>query len=262
MQSRNAYILGSFVIPEGAATGARIEFDAENGRILIYNAANELVLSVSPLDGTDGSGNAVESGFTSYNPGSNTRANLESGTVKIQSMTMLDFFTYLQQGQLAITETGFVSDGFEMNFDADEGLNLRSYVAGARRAVWYGQDGFWYAGAIPGSGYDREVWKNLPLQNGWVAVVGNEPQYRLDADGSVYFRGWIRNGVTADNTVFATLPAGYRPAYNHTTPSANPFVTTFQKIDVEADGDMKVFGLGGVAWISLGIVPFKVAEVD
>lgn len=48
MQSRNAYIMGSFVIPEGATTGTRIEFDAELGRIRIYNAANQLEAVIEP----------------------------------------------------------------------------------------------------------------------------------------------------------------------------------------------------------------------
>jgi len=259
MQSRNAYILGSFVIPEGATTGARIEFDAENGRILIYNSANELVLSVSPLDGTDGAGNAIERGFSSYHDAADTRASLDSGTLTIASQSLPDFYTILQQGLLAITETAFVSDGFEMNFDADEGLMLRSYLT-TRRSVWNNADGFWYAGT--GSGYDREVWKNIPLQNGWAATVGNEPQYRLDADGSIYFRGWANGGVVADNTVFGILPAGYRPAYNHTCGTSNPFNHAFQTIDIDSAGNMKIFGLGGVAWISLGIPPFKIAGVS
>jgi hypothetical protein len=40
--------MGSFVIPEGATTGTRIEFDAELGRIRIYNASNQLEAEIVP----------------------------------------------------------------------------------------------------------------------------------------------------------------------------------------------------------------------
>lgn len=62
MQSRNAYILGSFVIPEGATSGIRIVFDAENGVILVYDEFDSLIGWIAPNDGTDAAGTEYYAG--------------------------------------------------------------------------------------------------------------------------------------------------------------------------------------------------------
>ena len=103
-----------------------------------------------------------------------------------------------------------------------------------------------------------EGWVDLPLNNGWTSPVGDEAKYRLGPDGSVFFRGRCSGGTTTNGTQFATLPAGYRPVTTHSVVSSNPANLTTQYINVGSLGGMKIWGLGGVAWISLsGIAPFK-----
>ena len=61
-------------------------------------------------------------------------------------------------------------------------------------------------------------WKTFPMVNDWTNAV-NDPyaalKYRKGGDGkTVYVRGYIKrtNDLTAENKIFAYLPAGYRPS--------------------------------------------------
>lgn len=293
--------LRNLVLPAGATSGQRIILDGVNGRIFVYNPDGDLIGWLAPSDGVDPAGipyfagvgmNPYESSFPTSatrtsitleanngrvlftrnpnGPGATTpfvwdgeiRGYNPNGTVtRGASLYLTAPGTHASDDHMTLIVRSVSSDGATESHRLDVGPEEFYTNVARSEATRTAFAGFLVRKTYSGGAYTDEGWKNLPLQNGWTAVVGNAPQYRLDADGSVYLRGWINNGVTADNTVFAALPAGYRPAYNHTTPSANPFVTSFQKIDVEAGGNMKIFGLGGVAWISLGIAPFKVAAI-
>lgn len=250
MQSRNAYILGSFVIPEGATSGARIEFDAEIGLIFVYNEDDDLIFWVAPEDGVDAGGTEYFAG-AGMHPYSNT---LQGGT---RTSVTLE----ANNGRIRFTRNPnhpgppaqFVWDGeirgYNPNGDATEGaylsltapssfpngnfmaMDLRSvsadgvtethlldigpeeFSSNAARAnaTQVVMAGFLYRKTyVAGPGYVQEGWNNLTLNNGWVADV-ETPQYKLMADGTVLLRGNMMNGVTANGTQIATLPAGYRP---------------------------------------------------
>ena len=58
------------------------------------------------------------------------------------------------------------------------------------------------------------AWQTLMLSASWVALSGFvTPRYRLEAGGTlVRVEAVIQSGNTTGTTVFATLPAGFRPA--------------------------------------------------
>jgi hypothetical protein len=58
------------------------------------------------------------------------------------------------------------------------------------------------------------VWTPLVLQNGWVnyGAPYATARYWKSADGVVYLQGLIKSGAVANQTVIATVPAGYRPS--------------------------------------------------
>lgn len=110
---------------------------------------------------------------------------------------------------------------------------------------------------------EYEVWTALPLNNGWVNDAGNpSAQYLLDATGSVYLRGRIKDGTSVNGTVFATLPAGYRPGVIQDAVTTNPATLGTQNVLINTNGQLQIFNVGGANWIGLaGIGPFKVAAV-
>src|SRR6185503_16833275 len=60
-----------------------------------------------------------------------------------------------------------------------------------------------------------QKWHAPTLLNGWAQYTDvngprSPPGYLLDAKGTVYLRGMMKNGTI--NTPFFQLPAGYRPA--------------------------------------------------
>lgn len=72
-----------------------------------------------------------------------------------------------------------------------------------------------------------EGWITLPLTASWVTDTWT-PQYRKMPDGQIILRGWAVNGTTADNTVIANLPAGYRPQTEPYFICAKPNQSTIQ----------------------------------
>ena len=60
---------------------------------------------------------------------------------------------------------------------------------------------------------EQEVWQALPLIASWVDYgSGYETaQYMKDDMGFVHIKGFIKNGTATPATIFANLPAGYRP---------------------------------------------------
>lgn len=58
--------LRSLVLPYGATSGSRIVLDGVNGRVFVYNSANELLASIAPTDGTDPDGTIYYQGIVDY----------------------------------------------------------------------------------------------------------------------------------------------------------------------------------------------------
>lgn len=151
--------------------------------------------------------------------------------------------------------------GFFMFSGSDTGIGLTQNNLGAPGVYFDANDGFLYrvSGFFP---VDKETWTTLSLSNSWVSDGSNTAQYRLDADGSVYLRGRIKDGTGTNGTVFATLPSGYRPGIVHGVGTINPAVLTNQQVLVGTNGNMQIYNVGGANWIDLGgVTPFKIAAI-
>lgn len=150
-------------------------------------------------------------------------------------------------------------------FMKNVGIMWTELAASAKRMIfWDKSDGYLKSGTYNSSTDTRttETWQNLTLNNSWVSDGSNTAQYRLDADGSVYIRGRIKDGVSAGGTVFATLPAGYRPGMIHGVGTVNPATLSNQIVAVNTSGTMQIWNVGASNWIDLGGVgPFKVAAL-
>lgn len=105
-------------------------------------------------------------------------------------------------------------------------------------------------------------WIPLPLANSWVdyGAPYPPPAFRKIA-GVVYVRGLLKNGTVTNNTVMATLPAGFRPGYDQINPGQMVTPGTgVARIDTNADGT--IMGRVGLVagWTSITLTPF-VAEL-
>lgn len=109
----------------------------------------------------------------------------------------------------------------------------------------------------------QEGWSVLVLQNGWNGT-GNgdaEPRYFKDQFGMVHLKGTIWGGATADWTIIATLPVGYRPNERLRLPTHNSDSTTNSKsalIVVETDGTIKIKNVQYSNFLELNVPPFMV----
>lgn len=65
------------------------------------------------------------------------------------------------------------------------------------------------------------AWTNLTLQNAWVVLSGRRAAYRSFLD-MVQLEIQVSGGTATDQTVIATLPEGFRPAFPITVPVASP----------------------------------------
>jgi hypothetical protein len=237
MLSRNAYVFGSFVIPEGAGPGdPRIEFDVENGAIRMYDNTGMLIASMAADFGSDGtydwipglaayssdfisvitsiSGGALrftgtptnpfvlDGGVDCDNPKVAFPQYSASVTLKAPSTN-----TGSNDGRARITLKSTSKDGsalgvIQMHFRTDVPNTCRTEI-----------QGFVYASRWDAGGVNNnpEFWKPLTLPLGWTQF---QPcSYRLGPDGFVSLRGLgVAPGAIGFGAVVATLPVGYRPA--------------------------------------------------
>lgn len=110
---------------------------------------------------------------------------------------------------------------------------------------------------------EQEGFSILVLQNGWNGV-GNgfaEPRYFKDEFGMVHLKGTIWNGATADWTIIATLPVGYRPYERLRLPTHNADEGSNNKsalIVIEPDGTVKIKDVQYNSFLELNVAPFMV----
>lgn len=99
-------------------------------------------------------------------------------------------------------------------------------------------------------------WTDLTLQNGWVLYSStyNTPQYTKSSDGLVTVKGLIKNGTTANGTVIAQLPVGYRPDKKLIL-SGNSN-SHHVRLDVAPNGNITIEGTGDSPWLSLDQITF------
>lgn len=251
MQSRNAYILGSFVIPEGATSGARIEFDAENGIILVYDSNSDLIGWIAPQDGTDANGKEYFAGVGMH-PYSNTLQGGSRTSVTLEANNGRLLFTRnpnhpgppadfvwdgeirgynpdnlaTGSGRLYISCPSSFPNGDHMEIVlrsvSTDGTTLvhrvdicpEDFDTNAARA---NATQVVIAGFLFRQTYDdvSDSYTDEVWQNlplaGAWVADVETPQYKLMADGTVLLRGNMKDGATANGTTIANLPAGYRP---------------------------------------------------
>lgn len=115
---------------------------------------------------------------------------------------------------------------------------------------------------IWGDGRQQDYWKNLGLQNGWVANGNNWPaaQWRFEDSGAVRLRGLIKSGSVGTTVPFTTFNADLAP--EGTSGAGEMFITAAAgggaRVDAYNDGKICIVafvGNGTNAYVSLaGIV--------
>ena len=110
-----------------------------------------------------------------------------------------------------------------------------------------------------------DTWVAPTLLNSWVNHAGanqGNAEYMIDEMNFVHVRGLVKDGTL--NTVIFTLPAGFRPANQHTTMSVRHDGTTAGiggMIAVDPDGDVRQENCSGSnTWVSLDVITFKAAQ--
>ena len=93
----------------------------------------------------------------------------------------------------------------------------------------------------------NEDFQPLSLQNSWIHNgAGGIPSFYKDKEGRVHLKGAIASGVTAINTIIATLPVGYRPpsgdflfhkVFSFGTPGMSPDAS----IVISPNGEIRVY---------------------
>ena len=109
---------------------------------------------------------------------------------------------------------------------------------------------------------NQQAWQNPTLLNSWInyetpQVDFPPASYYKDSLGIVHFRGLIKSGTTAANTVLFVLPVGYRPAYDFHIPVASG--NAFCVIRPEAAGNVEISGGASASWIDLSSIQFRAA---
>jgi type II secretory pathway component PulJ len=93
------------------------------------------------------------------------------------------------------------------------------------------------------------TWSNLPLSNGWVNYGFGFATLRstVDSIGRVHVQGLIKNGVYADWTIIATVPAGQYASHFMILPSfSDP--AGFNSFGITSSGPLTARGSNGSGW--------------
>jgi hypothetical protein len=111
-----------------------------------------------------------------------------------------------------------------------------------------------------------EGWQVASLQGSWATFPArNAPAFRADAvNGVVHLRGAASFGADngSDKTIFS-LPAGYRPAtpitVNVATFNGLGGESEFGALEIQTDGDVRIYGSGDDRFVSLEGVSFSIS---
>jgi hypothetical protein len=196
-----------------------------NGTNYVINSSGEFFYSGTPAlgnlvesftngTGTDAKGNAYLQGSTSYLSASGifTASNLNGGVL-----------SYWESATAGGPYTQFADIGFAWNNVTGGSLLLQAgnqvKLGQAGNAVW-SEVAQTFGLPVSSLTVTGETWHDMrPLSNSFVGTVAGKypPQYRLMTDGYVEIAGFVRTPPATANyngTVFATLPAAYRPGSN------------------------------------------------
>lgn len=103
-------------------------------------------------------------------------------------------------------------------------------------------------------------WCTLTLQSGWVhyGAPFSTVEYTKTADGMVYVKGFIKSGTVSYDTIFAQLPAGYRPS-GRLLFEVQISDSAVGRVDVEANGNLKI-GIASNVWLTLDGISFMAEQ--
>ncbi len=175
------------------------------------------------------------------------------GLVKNGSTGALWTFPSISGQSLAPSEISYSpSLGGDNNF-AEYSLqpaansNALGYVAGVNSYITL-QSIFYPAGAT--------TWTNLTMQNSWINYGSpyTVPAFTKASDGVVTIKGFIKSGTAANNTVLATLPAGYRPKQEMIFEVAG--TDREARVDIGPNGNIILVYAYSNAWLSLDNISF------
>lgn len=188
----------SLTLPFGKTTGRRIVLNGANGTIEVFNAANQLVGSISPIAQNDSSGNFLSPVFTAYN------------TVTPEQIASL---------QGGVVQVGFGGGNFDMEpSNADIGAlhmagngggTLFEFFNAATQQIYSTGK---YAARNPTTG-NPETWQSLgsPAATGYNTLFG---RYRLTPEGEteidIQLQATPGAGTAGVYTFANLLPAAYQ----------------------------------------------------
>ena len=95
------------------------------------------------------------------------------------------------------------------------------------------------------------TWNAMTLQNGWASTNGvwstSPPSYAIDQFGIVHLRGGVASGSTEQ---IATLPLGYRPAYDIYVVNYGYQGTMSENIEITTSGKIDAWDVGSTSSIT------------
>jgi hypothetical protein len=92
------------------------------------------------------------------------------------------------------------------------------------------------------------TWVHPAMANGWTAYAGRTLAVKLTNDNMVHLSGQVVPGTVADNTLVATLPAGYAPA----RPEAIVLGLGHGYLEAETNGNLTCWSVGSIAGLPGG----------
>lgn len=266
MQSQTAYIFSSFVIPEGAGPGqVRMEFDAENGAILLYSTT-QLIASIAVDVGIADDGTPYFECFTTYgNPGDKTNVQMSSGGILFRSSAAA--VAYFGNAFIDVLSNPDAANNVRMSLAmgsaelaAGQGYAFLNLESASRNGVLKPRVTLGAAGdalsvgtvvavngVMVGQQFDGVTetqmnWTTLPLGAGF-ASAGILPQCYVGPDGFVHLEGSLVRGAgtPADGTVIAALPAAFRPRREQLQLIAHDIVGTPARIVIRTGGNIEIY---------------------
>lgn len=184
--------LVKLTLPTGATTGQRIVLNGLTGVIEVFNAANQLIASISPIAQNDGSGNLLFPVFTSYNALVATQmASLQGGVVDVAF------------GGGTFDMEPSTADIGALHMNGNGGGSLFEFFNALTKQIYSSAA---YVGMATGGGPD--TWHNIALGAGLTGTLRciKTPMNAVMLDSCLSF------GAAAASVVCGTLPdATYYP---------------------------------------------------
>jgi len=133
-------------------------------------------------------------------------------------------------------------------------VGLRCYIK--THSGWYDMNSL--------QGANQLQWKNMVLTGSWVAysATAQVPQYCIDANGFVHFRGVMKDGANAQEP-FVILPPGFRPQGAVAVPAYYPSSLVSTGVQITSDGEcnfVSVASSAGTGQIYLDGISFHTRQ--